>query len=167
VRFEYLDGNVYAMSGGSALHSRLCATVANLLESQLRSGPCRPCTSDLRIRVESTDLTTYPDVTVICGAPKEDPPGKQCYTNPLLIVEVLSPSTQEYDRDEKFEHYKRIDTFREYVLVWQDDPRIEVRTLQPAGWSFRTYHHGEAAVLHAVNARLDVRELYALAAIPS
>jgi Uma2 family endonuclease len=116
VKHEFLDGQIYAMAGGTPEHAALAAAVITLLGPQLRGGECRPYNSDLRVRTP-TGLTTYPDVTVICGPRTIDALDPLAVTNPALIVEVLSRSTEEYDSGDKFEHYKTFPSLREYVLV--------------------------------------------------
>ncbi len=164
VRHEFLDGQIYAMAGGTPEHAALAAAVITLLGPQLRGGECRPYNSDLRVRTP-TGLTTYPDVTVICGPRVIDDLDPSAITNPTLIVEVLSRSTEEYDSD-KFEHYKTFPSLREYVLVSHRERSVEVRSRGEGGW--RTTVVPEDAIAEfSIGARLDVRELYAAAAEPS
>jgi Uma2 family endonuclease len=165
VKHEYLDGQIYAMAGGSPDHAALQLALPNLLFSQLRAGRCRAHGSDLRIRVLATGLATYPDVSIVCGPRELDPEDKNTVTNPTVLVEVLSPSTQGYDRNEKFAHYKHIPALRQYVLVSQDEHRVEVWTRDAeGGWSGVVSGDGEVADLGSIGARLDVRELYEAAA---
>ena len=165
VKHEFLDGQIYAMAGGTPEHSALAAAVITLLGPQLRAGEGRPYNSDLRVRTP-TGLTTYPDVTVICG-PREiadiDP---LAITNPALIVEVLSRSTEEYDSGAKFEHYKAFPSLREYVLVSHRERSVEVRSREGDGWRTTVVREGGTAEL-SIGARLDVRELFDAAAEPS
>ena len=124
--------------------------------------------ADLRVRVPATGLTTYPDVTVVCGPRERDAQDAQAVTNPTLIVEVLSRSTEEYDRGDKFEHYKSLASLRQYVLVSYQDHSLEVWTRDGSdGWSVVIAREGDAADLVSVEARLDVRELYDAAAEPT
>ena len=161
VKHEYLGGQIYAMAGGSPEHAALQLAVPNLLFPQLRTGRCRAYGSDLRIRVLATGLATYPDVTIICGTREADPEDKNSVTNPTLLVEVLSPSTEDYDRGEKFAHYKRIPALRQFVLVSQGARSVEVWTRDHAdGWSRVVSNDGDVADLGSIDARLDVRELY-------
>lgn len=161
VKHEYLDGQIYAMAGGSPDHAALQVAVPSLLFPHLRHGRCRAHGSDLRIRVLATGLATYPDVTIICGPRELDPDDKLSVTNPSVLFEVLSPSTEDYDRGEKFAHYKRIPTLQQYVLVAQQERRIEVWTRDaPNSWSCVISGDGEIAELGSIGARLDVRELY-------
>ena len=119
-----------------------------MLFAQLREGRCRAYGSDLRVRVSATGLATYPDVTVVCGPREVDPEDPNSVINPTLLVEVLSPSTEAYDRDEKFAHYKRIPSLRQYVLVSHDERRVEVWTRDAAGaWGSVVSAAGETAEL--------------------
>jgi Uma2 family endonuclease len=165
VKHEYLDGQIYAMAGGTPEHAALQVAVPNLLFPQLRAGRCRAHGSDLRIRVLATGLATYPDVTIVCGPREVDPEDKNSVTNPTLLVEVLSPSTEDYDRGEKFAHYKRIPTLRQYVLVSSDQHRVEVWSCDADGaWTVVVSKDGDVADLASIGSKLDVRELYEAAA---
>lgn len=165
IKHEYLDGQIYAMAGGTPVHAALQLAVPNLLFAQLRAGRCRALGSDLRVRVLATGLATYPDVTVVCGPRETDPGDENSVTNPTLLVEVLSPSTAEYDRGEKFAHYKRVPSLQQYVLVSPDEPRVEVWTRGGDGvWTAVVSTDGDVAELGSIEARLDVRELYQAAA---
>jgi Uma2 family endonuclease len=167
VKHEFLDGQIYAMAGGTPEHAALAAAVIGLLFGQLRGGRCRAYDADLRVRVLATGLATYPDVTIVCGPPERAPDDENAVTNPSLVVEVLSPSTEEYDREEKFEHYKQIPSLRQYVLVSYREREVEVWTRDDAGgWSRAIARDGESARLDVVGAALDVRELYDAAAEP-
>ena len=168
VKHEYLDGQIYAMAGGTPDHAALAAAVIGLLFPQLRSGPCRALDADLRVRVRATGLATYPDVTVVCGPRELDPDDPHAVTNPALIVEVLSTSTEEYDRGDKFEHYKRLPSLKQFVLVSHREHSIDVwsRGADDA-WTCTIARDGDKAELTSVHGSLDVRELYAAAAEPS
>jgi Uma2 family endonuclease len=164
VKHEYLDGQIYAMAGGTPEHAALQAAVPGVLYAQLRGGRCRTHSSDLRVRVAATGLATYPDVTVVCGPRELDPDGSSV-TNPTLLIEVLSKSTEEYDRGEKFAHYKRIPSLRQYVLVSQQERKIEVWTRDgDITWTLAVSNDGDVADLGSIGAKLDVRELYEAAA---
>ncbi len=165
VKHEYLEGQIYAMAGGTPDHAALQLAVPSLLFPHLRSGRCRAHGSDLRVRVLATGLATYPDVTIVCGPRELDPEDKNSVTNPTLLVEVLSKSTEDYDRGEKFAHYKRIPSLRQYVLVSQGARCVEVWTRDATGeWTCVSSKDGEVADLGSIGARLDVRELYEAAA---
>jgi Uma2 family endonuclease len=118
-------------------------------------------TSDLRIRVEATGLATYPDVSVVCGHVESDPLDRNTVVNPTLIVEVLSDSTEDYDRLEKLEHYKQIPALQEIVLVSHREPRIDVWRRTETGWAMTTATSGQTADLPSVHATLVVDALYA------
>jgi Uma2 family endonuclease len=164
VKHEFLDGQIYAMAGRTPEHAALAAAVITLLGPQLRGGECRPYNSDLRV-CTPTGLTTYPDVTVICGPCELDGTDSLAITNPALIVEVLSRSTEEYDSGAKFEHYKTFSSLREYVLVSHRERSVEVRVREGDGWRTTVVQEGGVLEL-SVGARLDVRELYDAAAEP-
>jgi Uma2 family endonuclease len=165
VKHEFLDGQIYAMAGGTPERAALAAAAITLLGPQLRGGPCRPYNSDLRVRTP-TGLTTYPDVTVICGPGEIDVADPLAVTNPAPIVEVLSRSTEDYDSGDKFEHYKTFPSMREYVLVSYRERSVEVRSRGEDGWRTTVVREGGVAEL-SIGARLDVGELYAAAAEPS
>ncbi|MEA2237156.1 MAG: hypothetical protein QOC81_1880 [Thermoanaerobaculia bacterium] len=164
VKHEFLGGQIYAMAGGTPEHAALAAAAITLLGHQLRGGEGRPYNSDLRVRTP-TGLTTYPDVT-ICGPREIDGIHPLAITNPALIVEVLSRSTEEYDSGDKFEHYKTFPSLREYVLVSYRERSVEVRSRGEDGWRTTVVDEGGSAEL-SIDARLDVRDLYDAAAEPS
>jgi Uma2 family endonuclease len=166
VKHEYLDGQIYAMAGGTPQHAALAATVIGLLFPQLRAGRCRALDADLRVKIAATGLATYPDVTIVCGPRELAPDDAQAVTNPTLIVEVLSRSTEEYDRGDKFEHYKALPSLKQYVLVSHRERRVEVHTREAVGWETRAFGEGESAELASIGASLEVRELYDAAAEP-
>ncbi|MEA2165327.1 MAG: hypothetical protein QOK37_3454 [Thermoanaerobaculia bacterium] len=165
VKHEFLAGQIYAMAGGTPEHAALAAAAITLLGPQLRGGDSRPYNSDLRVRTP-TGLTTYPDVTIVCGPREIDGIDPLAITNPTLIVEVLSRSTEEYDSGDKFEHYKTFPSLREYVLVSYRERSVEVRSRGDDGWQTTVVHEGEIAEL-SIGARLDVRELYDAGVEPS
>lgn len=126
VRHEYLDGNIFAMAGGTPDHARICANVISLLSNRLEARPCAVFTSGVRVRVQATGLDTYPDVSVVCGRAERDAEDKDALINPVVLVEVTSPSTEAYDRGAKLDHYKRIPSLREVVLVGHAERRVEI-----------------------------------------
>ena len=161
VKHEYLDGEIYGMAGGSPRHAALALAAGSALLGQLRGGPCHAFNSDLRVRVLPTGLATYPDVTIVCGSLERDPQSATTVTNPRLIVEILSPSTADYGRREKFEHYAKIPSLMEVIYVSQDEVLVEHRRRGPDGsWSSTRHRAGETVVLDAISCRLDVDELY-------
>ena len=124
-RSEYFAGEMFAMAGGSLRQSLIKMNVGGELRAALKGRPCLACDSDLRIKVAVSGLYTYPDASVICEPVEFDDEQRDTVLNPVLLVEVLSPSTEAYDRGKKFEHYRRIPSLREYLLVAQDAPHIE------------------------------------------
>ena len=128
---EYFNGEMFAMSGASERHVNIVANLMYLLVGQLRGRSCKAYASDLRVRVSLTGLYTYPDVIVVCGQPQFADDQRDTLLNPTLIVEVLSESTKDYDRGGKFEHYRTLDSFSEYVLIAQDRCHVEHFVRQP------------------------------------
>ncbi len=161
VKHEYLDGQILAMASGTLEHAALAAAVCTLVGQALGNGPCQWFGPDLRVRVVATGLATYPDVTVICGALERDPEDRNNATNPTLLVEVTSPSTEHYDRGEKAAHYRRIPSLREYLLVSQKERRIERWRPDPdEGWHVETAGRGGRLELVAIGVVLDVDAIY-------
>jgi len=163
-KHEYLDGQIYAMGGGSPEHAALAAAIITSLGNQLAGTKCRTYSSDLRIRTTS-GLTTFPDVAVVCGVVEIDTTELQAVVNPTLLVEVLSPSTERFDKGAKFEHYRSIPTFNQYVLVSYRERSIEVRTREENVWNSVVIRDGEIADLSSIGAKLNVREIYDSAGI--
>lgn len=163
---EYFNGEIFAMAGGTVRHSVVKTNMVSCLHGALKvkGGNCRPYDSDLRVKASATGLRTYPDATVICGKPEIDPEDSAGETviNPTLIVEVLSDSTERYDRGTKFEHYQTIESLRQYVLVSQDQARVETYLRQLDGtWVYSETHGIEASVqFAALGVSLPMSELY-------
>jgi len=122
---EYINGRVYAMAGASRRHNLITGNVFGELRTQLRGRPCEAYMGDMRVKVQRTGMYTYPDVVALCEEPRLEDAELDTLLNPAVIVEVLSPSTESYDRGQKFAHYRRLESLREYVLVAQVTPRIE------------------------------------------
>ena len=163
IKHEYLDGAVWAMAGGSPEHAAVAANVIARLSEALRGRRCRVFSSDLRIRVGQTGLGTYPDASVICDDVELDPEDRKGHTalNPTLLVEVLSPSTEAYDRGEKLGHYKRIPSLREVVLVAHDERRLELWRRTDAGWTQLTVRTGQSLILESLgDVALTVDDVY-------
>lgn len=143
---EYFDGQIFAMAGASPSHSRITANLTRELDTLLLDGPCVTYSSDLRVKVDITGLYTYPDVVIVCGPPDFEPGVLDTLTNPSLLIEVLSPSTEAFDRGAKFAHYRRLPSLREYWLVSQDRARIERYQRQGDLWQLTELDGLEAAV---------------------
>jgi Uma2 family endonuclease len=161
VKHEFLDGEIYAMAGGTFDHAALSVSVSGALLALLRGGPCRVFSSDLRVRVLATGLTTYPDVTVVCGEIECDPESGDTAVNPRVVAEVLSDSTENYDRGIKLRHYQQIPALGSIVLVSQRRRRIEVweRRVRES-WEHRSYDAGDTAHVSSIDAMLAVDEIY-------
>lgn len=128
---EYFAGEMYAMVGASRKHNLITLNIAAALLQQLKDKPCEVYASDMRVRVPATDLYTYPDVVVVCDEPQFEDEHVDTLLNPVLIIEVLSASTAAYDRIKKFGYYRTIQTLAEYLLIAQDEPKIEQYVRQP------------------------------------
>lgn len=170
---EFFSGEVFAMAGGSVNHSLIKANVVGTLRDALRrkGGGCRTFDSDLRVKIPQTGLRTYPDVSVICGPVELDAEddGGETVTNPAVIVEVLSESTERYDRGTKFDHYQSIASLRQYVLVSQDQAKVETFLRQGDGtWQY-ALSAGMAAVaaLPALEVLLPLAEVFAGVEFPA
>ncbi len=134
---EFFQGEIFAMAGGSATHSLIAANFVRESGNALKDKPCAVFNSDLRVRVESTGLYTYPDATIVCGELEFDDDQRDTVINPTVIVEVLSDATEKYDRGRKANHYRQISSLQELVLIAQDQPHIERFTRQTNGdWLF-------------------------------
>lgn len=131
VRHEYFDGDIFAMAGGTPEHGFLTSRVVQLVGNQL-ARPCRVGSSDVKIAT-ATGLTTYPDVSVICGPPLRDPRDALALTNPVLLVDVTSPSTDEYDRGDKLDHYRSIESLQTVLIVSHIEPRVTAVRREGAG----------------------------------
>jgi len=163
VKHELLDGEAWAMAGGSPEHAAIICNLGTLLNLALRGQRCRVYTTELRVRAKATGLATYPDVTVVCGGLERDPEDRSGHTviNPRVVVEVLSPSTEAYDRGEKLAHYQTIPSVAEIVLVAQDVREVEVVRREANGtWSRQLAVAGQAARLASLACELDVAEVY-------
>ena len=122
---EFYDGEMFAMAGGSPMHSLIATNLAAEFRTLLKGRPCVALNSDLRMKVEGTGLFTYPDLSVVCGGLKFANDSDDTFVNPTVLAEVLANSTEAHDRGKKFEHYQQIPTLKEYLLVSQKEPRIE------------------------------------------
>ena len=161
IRHEYVGGEIFAMSGGTLEHSRIAANVIGELRTQLGRRPCAVFTSDARVRVLATGLATYPDVTVVCGSIEHDPESKHTITNPVVLVEVLSDTTESYDREEKLAHYRRIPSLREYVLVSQHERLITHLSRNDDGtWTLRDIEPPGVVRLPSIGCELGFEEVY-------
>ena len=162
VRHEFLNGEVWAMAGGTPEHAALAAALIAELGAALRGKPCRVYTSDLRVRILATGLSTYPDVSVVSGSLEMAPEDPEAITNPVLVAEVLSDATEAYDRGAKAAHYRRLISLQEYVLVSQSEPLVEVYRRTEAGrWELLEGRPGDRVELRSLGISLDIAAVYA------
>lgn len=160
-RSELIDGEIIAMSGASREHNLIAVNLVAALHPQLRGRPCELYTADMRVRVDSAGLYTYPDLTGLCGEPVFDDDQSDTLLNPGLIVEVLSPSTEAYDRGEKFALYRRLDSLVDYVLVSQERVRVEHFRRRDEQWLLTVYEDpASKLVLDSLGVTLPIGEIY-------
>jgi len=160
---EYWQGDMFAMAGASEAHNLIIVNAVRELSLQLKGKPCRVYPSDMRVRIPRTPSYKYPDAIVVCGKPEFEDDKRDILLNPTVIVEVLSPSTELYDRGAKFREYRTIDSLQEYLLISQDKALIEryVRQEQTRFWTLsEAAGLDESLELHAVACRLDLVEVY-------
>jgi Uma2 family endonuclease len=163
IRHEYLDGFVYAMAGESPEHSTIWFNLAGSLHGQLNGTPCRGFSPNMKVRAGKRGLYAYPDLMVVCGDPVFHDKQRDVITNPTVIFEVLSRSTEAYDRGEKFLRYRtEIETLQDYILVTQDQPRIEHFSRQPDGTWSHTEINGltETLSLSSIDCRIALADVY-------
>ena len=160
-RHEFYKGDIRAMAGGTPEHARLAASLTAQLVPQLRGRGCKVFSCDLRIR-PSDDVITYPDLSVACGDPQMDAQDKLAMRNPTVLFEVTSPSSEEYDREGKFEVYQQIASLREYVLISQRERLVEIwRRADDGEWyEAQRASAGERAELTSIRCVIDIDELY-------
>lgn len=161
-RHAWFDGNVYAMAGGTIEHGMLSAAMTVELGRIAMACGCRVLSSDVKVRIRAAGLVTYPDVSVVCGPIERDADVKHAIVNPAVLVEVLSDSTEAYDRGEKFEHYRHLASLRDYVLVSQHKPHIEVYSRDAQNrWVLTEAGVGDQVQLTAMRGAIDVDRVYA------
>ena len=153
---EYLAGRVIAMAGASYAHNRLSTNIAANLHLALRNKPCVVLGSDMRVKIAEVNAYFYPDVVIVCGQPQFEDEQEDTLLNPTVVIEVLSPSTEAFDRGEKFATYRRIPTLREYLLVAQDRMQVEQYVRQPGGEWQRTEYTDLAQKVHLPSVGIDV-----------
>ena len=162
IKSEYLDGEIFAMAGVTREHSTIVNNIVTELTNQLKSRPCEVHGPDLRVKVSPTGLYTYPDISVICGEPQFEDEHFDTFLNPQVIIEVLSDSTESYDRGKKFANYRTLDSLREYVLVSQTEYRIERFYRQGQGnWIYSESTDPNGSIeLTSVDCRLSLANVY-------
>ena len=161
-KHEYVAGEIFALAGASERHNLIVGNVFAGLHAQFRQRPCKVYASDMRVKVQATGLYTYPDVVVLCHEARFADDQQDTLLNPMLIVEVLSESTEGYDRGKKFAHYRKLESLQEYVLIAQDTYRIERYRRQPdKQWLLSEFDHVQDTIhLPSIDCHLTVAEVY-------
>ncbi|MFM2004537.1 MAG: hypothetical protein RLZZ09_192 [Pseudomonadota bacterium] len=161
-RHEYLDGHIFAMTGASRAHNLLCMNLAASLHQQLRGKPCEIYVNDMRVKVSETGMYTYPDLVAACGEPRFEDQSVDTLLNPVMIIEVLSDSTERYDRGAKFTHYRSLASLQEYLLVSQTECRVEHYVRQSGNhWLLTEYQEiHERIDLSSLGSHLTLAEVY-------
>jgi Uma2 family endonuclease len=158
-RHELIDGHVYAMSGGTKNHSEIASNILMIIKPHLRGGQCRVFNSDVKINILNTSNYTYPDLSVTCDDRDQKTPLYSTY--PCLIVEVLSPSTESYDRWKKFEKYRRNPNLIDYVLVSSEEVAVDIYHRNSAGdWVILSYRSGDRVELQSIGLTVAIEEFY-------
>lgn len=162
VKHEFIDGRVYAMSGASEAHNLIAGSIYVSLYTQLRGRPCKIYPSDMKVRTPSTRSYTYPDISVVCGDAQFDGDLRDILLNPSVVIEVLSPNTERFDRGRKFQRYRELESLQEYVLVAQDSPHVERFARQDNGlWQLSEAHGLQASLpLTSIDCVLRLAEVY-------
>ena len=164
---EYIHGEIFAMSGASLAHTLITLDIATELNIQLRRSKCKVITNDMRVRAGAEGPYFYPDVVVFCGTPQFEDNVFDTLLNPILIVEVLSPSTEVYDRGEKFAHYQELTSLQEYILVSQDRIRVEQYRLMEMQWVGKEFHTSEdVLLLDSIECKLPLQDIYTRVTFP-
>jgi Uma2 family endonuclease len=160
LKHEYIDGEIVAMSGGTIAHGRLIGQVTGLIRDALRGRTCIVVPSEVRVRIRAADRATYPDLFVVCDGVESDPDDDHAVINPTVIVEVLSSTTADSDRGDKFAAYRRLRSLREYVLVSQKERRIDVYRRDGRRWQLEEYGGGETFELESIRVAVTVDDVY-------
>ncbi|MBI5591340.1 MAG: Uma2 family endonuclease [Deltaproteobacteria bacterium] len=159
---EYFNGEIFAMTGASRKHNLIAGSVYSSIYTQLRKRECEAYANDMRVKVPSTGLYTYPDIVVVCSPPLFDDVLSDTLLNPDVIVEVLSQSTEAYDRGDKFQNYRALPSLSEYILVHQDTRHVEHYARQPdSSWRFLEYFKPEDGFqIRSIGCALKLEEIY-------
>lgn len=159
---EYFAGEMFALAGANRRHNRIVTNVVVGIDTQLKERPCNVYSSDMRVKVVKTGLYTYPDVVVTCGEELFEDDHKDTLLNPIVIIEVLSESTEAYDRGKKFKHYQQIESLLEYLLVAQDSYGVEKYVRQTGKqWLYSEFHDPEEIIkVQSIGCELVLKDLY-------
>jgi Uma2 family endonuclease len=161
-KHEYYRGEIYAMAGATRKHNLIAGNVLGVLHLQLRKRPCEVYPSDMRVKITPTGLYTYPDVVVVCDRPQFDDDERDTLLNPTVLVEVSSPSTEDYDRGDKFAHYRTLASLVDYLLIAQERLHVEHYQRQPGGaWLLREYRALDQVVeIASIGCQLTLADVY-------
>lgn len=161
-KHEYLDGEIFAMSGAKRNHNKITINLSGLIWQHLKGKDCESYSNDMRVFVPRSGLYTYPDLVVVCGEPQFQDDVHDTLLNPVMLIEVLSDSTEGYDRGRKFQHYRSIESLDEYVLVSQNDARIEKYIKQGDGFWVLSEAVGldSEITLDAISCTMPLAEVY-------
>ena len=161
IRHEYVNGELVAMSGASRVHNLITGNIFGELRNLLKSSGCETYTNEMRVSTPSTNSYFYPDVVVVCEEPRFEDDVFDTLLNPIILVEVLSPSTKDYDRGEKFTHYRQITSLQEYVLVAQDQIHVEHYRRQEKQWILTDFQRlDDILSLPSIQYELPLQEIY-------
>ena len=164
---EYVNGGIFAMAGASREHNQIAFNLAGELHGQLKNRPCLAYINDMRVKVNATGLYTYPDVAALCGELQFEDEQMDTLLNPSVIIEILSPSTEAYDRGDKFAHYRRLPSLMEYVLIAQDKVRVEHYIRQDRRWVLTELGSLDDKLgLVSIQCEIPLREIYAKVDLP-
>jgi Uma2 family endonuclease len=161
IKHEYIDGRMYAMSGANEPHVTIAVNIATSLKNQMRGRDCRVYMADMRVKIDPSGRYTYPDLAAVCGERRFEDAEVDTLLNPSVIVEVLSDSTQAYDRGEKFDHYRKIESLREYVLVTQNSMRVDHYVLRDGQWVFSALTTAEERLaMPSIGCEISLADIY-------
>ncbi len=169
-KHEYLDGQIYAMAGASPTHNQICFNATVAVGSQIMDSTCIGYTSDQKIRTDLQDLFSYPDLTIVCGEPVFHDQKQDVLLNPTVIIEVLSPRTEVYDRSTKLERYQNLSSLTDYILIYQDRPCVEhyVRQKGKRQWLFTIETDLTAEIeISSIKCKLKLADIYNRVKFPS
>ena len=167
VRHEYYRGEMFAMAGATEAHMLISGNISRELGNRFRGRPCKVFQNDMRVRVRETGLYTYPDVVAVCGPTRFDRENKTTLINPTAIIEILSPSTEVYDRTTKLDHYKAIESLREVALVSQDRARIDILRRIEGRWVLDSITDlGATLRLESLDCDIPVVDIYERVDLP-
>jgi Uma2 family endonuclease len=165
---EYDNGFITAMAGASREHNVIALNLGGEVRSQLKGRPCEVYVSDMRVLVSRTGLYTYPDIVAVCGEPRFEDEKADTLLNPTMIAEVLSPTTESYDRGRKFGHYRQLASLKEYVLIAHDQMLVERYTRQGDQWLLTEFRNpGDVLRLASIDCEIPLSEIYARVAFPA